>query len=412
VVAPLRRSPLVRVVTAEAISSLGTRMSLVALPWFVLHTTGSAALTGVAFAVESLPVLLFGLASGPLLARVGALRAMVVADAGRAAILGAVPFLHAAGALPFGVLMALLFACGTVSVPHFSAQRIALAEIGGGEAATARANGWLETVQQGATVIGPALAGVLVALVGAPAVVGIDAVTFALSAAILVPLARGARPAPTAGETPRALTGVRHIARDRALRPLTMVCVLVELTYLPALVVALPVWVSERGAPASQLGLLLAAMAGGSLAGALALQRLGDRPPTAIVLLGAVLMVPSWLPLALGSGPALGALGLAAGGVGNTICRAGMMTALTHAVPVALRAPVMTAFITVVIAAQPLGAGAGGPLVEARGTAAVFGLAVLATVVLIAGATLTHRRTMARPDAAPEGAAPTTPIVR
>ena len=51
----LRNRPLVALLTAEGISSLGSQMTFLALPWFVLVTTGSATKMGVVLAVEILP---------------------------------------------------------------------------------------------------------------------------------------------------------------------------------------------------------------------------------------------------------------------------------------------------------------------------------------------------------------------
>src|SRR4051794_2410663 len=110
-------STLTRLVVAEGISSLGTRMTLVALPWFVLATTGSAAMTGAAFVAESLPVAVFGLLSGPVVGRLGSLRAMAIADWARMLLIGAIPVLHLAGALTFPLLLALLFSASVFYVP-------------------------------------------------------------------------------------------------------------------------------------------------------------------------------------------------------------------------------------------------------------------------------------------------------
>ncbi|MFC7484426.1 hypothetical protein ACFQX7_36470 [Luedemannella flava] len=54
----MNRRPLVGLLVAETISNLGSRMTMVALPWLVLVTTGSAARTGLVAAVEILPYVL------------------------------------------------------------------------------------------------------------------------------------------------------------------------------------------------------------------------------------------------------------------------------------------------------------------------------------------------------------------
>jgi MFS family permease len=79
----LRDRALVALLSAEVVSSLGSQMTFLALPWFVLVTTGSAARMGVVLAVELLPVALLGIPSGSLVARLGARRTMVFGDFAR-----------------------------------------------------------------------------------------------------------------------------------------------------------------------------------------------------------------------------------------------------------------------------------------------------------------------------------------
>ena len=66
----LRSRTLVALLVAEAVSSAGTAMTFVALPWFVLVTSGSAGRTSVVLAVEVLPMALFGIPSGALISRI------------------------------------------------------------------------------------------------------------------------------------------------------------------------------------------------------------------------------------------------------------------------------------------------------------------------------------------------------
>src|SRR5215212_8361252 len=77
----LRNRSLLAILSAELVSLTGSAMTLVALPWFVLLTTGSTAKMGWVLAAELLPVGLFGIPAGSLIARVGAKRTMNIADA-------------------------------------------------------------------------------------------------------------------------------------------------------------------------------------------------------------------------------------------------------------------------------------------------------------------------------------------
>jgi len=76
----LRNRAITALTVAQLISALGSQMTWLALPWFVLVTTGSASRMAVVFAVEVLPVALFGLLSGTVVQRWGTRRTMLVAE--------------------------------------------------------------------------------------------------------------------------------------------------------------------------------------------------------------------------------------------------------------------------------------------------------------------------------------------
>ncbi len=76
----MRRS-LFALIAAEVISSFGSLMTLVALPWFVLETTGSPEKMGVVLAAEAAPLVLFAIPSGRLAGRLGPRRTLLLCDA-------------------------------------------------------------------------------------------------------------------------------------------------------------------------------------------------------------------------------------------------------------------------------------------------------------------------------------------
>ena len=185
----LRTRGLIALLSAEAISSLGAQMTFLALPWFVLVTTGSAAKMSLVLAVELLPVALLGIPSGMVISKWGARKTMVVGDAARAPLMLAIPLLHEAGWLSFPVLLACVFAMGCFLAPYFSAQRLILPElVGDDESTVAQANAVVEGTQRSTALLGPSLAGILIAVIGAANVLYVDAVTYFISFLILVTL--------------------------------------------------------------------------------------------------------------------------------------------------------------------------------------------------------------------------------
>ncbi|HET8895379.1 MAG TPA: hypothetical protein VFM96_14910, partial [Gaiellaceae bacterium] len=104
----LRNRQLTAVVLARFISLTGTNMTTVALPWFVLATTGSTVRMGLVLAVQLLPAAILGTFSGTAVAAVGSRRTLIGSDALRAPLLAAVPALHWLGLLSFPVLLGLV----------------------------------------------------------------------------------------------------------------------------------------------------------------------------------------------------------------------------------------------------------------------------------------------------------------
>src|SRR5262249_1413157 len=127
----VRSLPLTALVTAELISNVGSQMTFLALPWFVLQTTGSTARMGLVIAADLAPMALLGIPSGTAIARLGARRAMLTADFARAPLIASIPVLHSAGALSFPLLLVIVALVGCFNAPYFAAQRVVLPEIVG-----------------------------------------------------------------------------------------------------------------------------------------------------------------------------------------------------------------------------------------------------------------------------------------
>jgi hypothetical protein len=106
------RRPLTGFLGAVGISALGTRMSFLAVPWFVLTATGSATLTGVVAFAEMAPYVTVRALGGPLVDRLGAWRVSVGTDILAAVFVGLVPALCAARLLPLPALALLVAAAG------------------------------------------------------------------------------------------------------------------------------------------------------------------------------------------------------------------------------------------------------------------------------------------------------------
>lgn len=126
----MRRS-LFALIAAEVISSFGSLMTLVALPWFVLETTGSPEKMGVVLAAEAAPLVLFAIPSGRLAGRLGPRRTLLLCDAFWVPVVAAIPVLHLAGALSFACLIGLSFLAGVPWAARYGSQGALVPELVG-----------------------------------------------------------------------------------------------------------------------------------------------------------------------------------------------------------------------------------------------------------------------------------------
>jgi hypothetical protein len=140
------RRPVCALLTAEGVSQVGNSMTVIAGPWFVLQTTGSAAKTGLVGAALALG-LLVPLLGGPLVDRLGFRRGSVVADLVSGATVASILALHLAGRLEYWQSVVLVFILASVNSQGDTARLAlvpALARLAHMpfERVTARSSGW------------------------------------------------------------------------------------------------------------------------------------------------------------------------------------------------------------------------------------------------------------------------------
>jgi MFS family permease len=104
-------------------------MAAIALPWFVLVTTGSAARMGFVMAAEFLGMAVLGIPSGRAATALGPRRTLLVSDLARAGLIALIPLLHWAGTLTFPVLVAVGFAVGAFFPAYSSSQLLVMAGV-------------------------------------------------------------------------------------------------------------------------------------------------------------------------------------------------------------------------------------------------------------------------------------------
>lgn len=371
---PLRQPAIAALLASEIVSSTGSQMSMLAVPWFVLVTTGSVSEMGLVFAAELLPVALLGIPAGTLVARLGVRRTMLAGDGLRAPLMALIPLLHLLGLLSFPLLLVLVAAGGAFSAPYVAAQRLALPEIvGEDEQLMLRASGLLEAATRTASLLGPAVAGAIIAVIGAANVLWVDAATFAVSLALLARWLRPQLDLATAAAVGGQLTGARAVIRDPLLAGVAGASLLYGL-FFPFIIAALPVLAVDRfGGNPHVAGALLAAWGGGALAGALAISKLAGRlgplwmgAAAALAMDAAMWFVPWHLPAV-----ALGAA-LALAGLFTPLLNAPLITLLMSRTAPQARAQAVTFVMTANLLAGPVAYAISGLLFSHWGTEPVL----------------------------------------
>ncbi len=185
----------------QALSEVGNAFSLVALPLLVLHTTGSAAQMGLLTAVAGATSLLTGLVGGSWADRFDRRRLLMLCDAARLVLYGAIPLCWALS--PQIWLLYVVMALASVFEMLFKITYVtAVANLVDKEQIVA-ANGRLEATNAIAYIAGPALAGVVAGFFGPTAAVAINAGSFGISLVglVFIRLRPTARPPADRGET-------------------------------------------------------------------------------------------------------------------------------------------------------------------------------------------------------------------
>lgn len=373
------RRPLYGWLTAEALSLTGTRVSMIALPWFVLTTTGSATQTGLVALAEMLPLVLLKVLGGPIIDRVGARRVSITCDLLSVLVIGSIPLLHTVGHLSFPGFLLLVALAGALRGPGDGAKHAmvpALVEHAG--VPMERATGLASMVERSASMLGAAFAGGLIAVVGPTNALIIDAISFGLSAAVLAWSTRGlgtaAEPTEAAGETPsRYLQQLREgwdfLRRDRVLLGIAVMVALTNLLDVAYASLLVPVWAQESGGGAAAIGLLFAVFSGASVLGAMAAAAIGERLPRYRTYLLAFLLCgsPRFLVLALDT-PLWTVLAFAVvSGFGGGFINPVLGAVVFERIPAPLMGRVTSLSSAMCYALMPLGGLLGGVLVSGFG---------------------------------------------
>ena len=371
----LASSPFRKLFAAATLSVFGDFFSYIAMAWLVLQLTGSSLALGTVLVVEALPRAVLMVVGGAISDRFSArvtmlgsmgIRALFVAPLALLVVTGHVQMWEVYGiAAVLGIFAAFFFPARSSILPQVVADH----ELEPG-------NALLNVTGQAAVILGPILAGVVVATFGTGWAFAADAACFALGFVFVLWLPVPARPAqtqkhPDGGLGGQILAGLRYAWNDIGLRVALIVIAVIDFGANGALGVGLPTLAHGRfGAGAAGLGILFGAWGVGATAGALGAGFV--QPPkhfghliiglclwlgTGMVIVGTV---PSLLPAAI-------AMGLS--GIGTGVVNTYGISWLQRRTVPAMQGRVMSLVMLASMGLTPIAFAASGVLAQVNVTA-------------------------------------------
>lgn len=390
---PLRLHDFRLVFTGESISLIGDQFHFVALAWLVLQLTGSGVALGTVLMVAAIPRAAFMLLGGALSDRFSPRSLMLVSNVIRGVVVGVLAALVISGnaqlwmlyglALIFGVVDGIFHPALNTIVPMLVSER-----------QLPQANALVQITQQLSGLIGPAIAGLVVAAVQTGPAFAVDAVSFGVAALALAFVLGGRRAAPTASEEQPAEgllatigSGLRYAWSDPAVRSLIFLVAAFNFAFTGPMQVGLPYLANSRydGGPAL-LGVMFSAFGVGAVAGAALAGSIKHVPRLGLVTLA----------IAAGLGIGVGVIGVApniavalaamvAIGLGAGFINVRVIAWLQRRTPEAMRGRVMSLLLLGAIGLAPVSLAISGVIIDFGAVTAMFLVAAGIVIVAVLG---------------------------
>ncbi len=380
---------------SEAVSVIGDQFHYIALAWLVISLTGSGLALGAVLIAVAVPRAVLIVPFGVLADRRPARGLMVVAHVARGVIVGVIAALAMNGmaSVPALVVLGVLF--GAADALYMPAQQAFLPRAVEADRLPS-ANALLQGTLQLASMAGPPLAGIVIAIAGTGTAFAVDAVSFFVAALVIllmgpassrrledpatgVAALAGSAHAPT-GRSFRAelVAGIRYVAADPAIRTLLLLAMVLNFALNGPAGVGMP-WLAQQrfdagpmGLAAMEAGWAAGALVGIMLAGNVRLQRQGRAVVAAVAVAGLMMVAVGALGSLPGVVAALAAMGATIGYV-NVVA----VSWLQGRVQPAMVGRVMSIVMLTGFGITPLSLGLSGALLDLNATALFVGSGVL-----------------------------------
>ena len=363
--------------TGQSISEVGSQISALAIPWLAAVELDASPLQFSLLGVLSfLPFIVFALPAGVWVDRLRRRPILIVGDAARAVLLAAIPLLWVLDLLQMWHLLVISFVVGVFTVFFDVAYQSYLPSLVDRDQLV-EGNAKLQTTVSTAQVAGPSLAGALIAAITAPYAIVVDAVSFVVSTAFMIPIRRPevlpqrTEGAPKPKLVPELKEGLAYVVRHPHLRAIAACTGSSNFFGSIGFTIALLYFVRTLHLSSFEVGFVFAVFGGGSIVGALAANRVQRAIGVgrAIVLPAVLFPIVSFsVPLAPRGFPLpVLVLGFLLGGysqVAYNITQVSLRQAIT---PERLQGRMNASMRWIVWGTLPLGQLAGGALATAYG---------------------------------------------
>lgn len=377
------------------LSSLGDQFGWMGLTWFVMNKTGSPAAMGGVVLAYMLPAVFAGLVAGVLLDRFDRRKLIMMDNVARGLIFISLVALLQIDQVPLFVIYVLIVIAGILSPLSTAGAQTLLPRIVSDKNQLVKANGVMETQWQIVYMFGPALAGVLIGLIGEAYVLLIDAASFFVCAFCFSRLPREL----TKSENPTTIakgqmgaffrsllsdmrTGYRYIFGRKQLIILVFFTFLFNMSYGP-IEIALPLYANQDLAGGSvALGMLWSSLAVGALLGSLFFSTVTWKLPLGSTLAG---IIVAWglttLPIALFSRLEIAMASMVVAGFCFAPYNIMYRSYLQKQVPDALLGRVLTSVRTITGTGMPAGAAVSGFLIPFLGVQGIIGAGAAVCII-------------------------------
>jgi len=363
----------------QVTSQIGEGLNKVALLWLVYELTGSALMIATVGLLQTIPPLVFGPIIGVYLDRLQKKQVMVWVDLIRTVFTFLIPALYGLGLLSLEGLFVMIFLTSMVSTV-FGPALVSAVSLLVRRCELVSANALIQGTNNIGTLLGPALSGILIALIGAQHVLYVNAVTFLISALCLIPIRSNEtmqQNPNTSGLSESVLNdlsvGFRFVFHDRSTVFLLVIISALFNLGASAFVFVLPVYAKEllHVGPV-QLGWLWSALGVGMLGASswLALRRKNDvRSRMQILVRGTTVGGLAVCSLSLLESPLIAAALVILIGAGAAVLNPVVWALLQEITPSHLLGRVLTTFSTGSMAAAMVGMSGFGWVADAIGPA-------------------------------------------